>query len=259
MRPFVSSTLMPGPRVVATIEARMTSTRLPGKVLLPAAGRPLLEILIGRLHRARSIHELVVATTIGATDQPIVDLAGHLGVRVFRGSEHDVLARVCGALRATEADVCVELTGDCPLIDPEIVDEVVHAYVETAADHPYASNSDPQRSVPIGLDVQVFAADSLFELDRTTSDARDREHVSYGFYRPESDGRWRPRFVTHESTRGAEDIVVALDYREDYDLIRALHEELVRVDPAYGAREIVAWVRAHPELHDRCLRVRGRG
>src|SRR3989442_6444080 len=98
---------------VAVVEARMTSSRLPGKVMLPAAGKPLLQVLIERLRGSRSLDGIVIATTMNATDQPIVDLARRLDVSVHRGSEHDVLGRVGGALRAMQADVCVEITGDC--------------------------------------------------------------------------------------------------------------------------------------------------
>jgi spore coat polysaccharide biosynthesis protein SpsF len=243
-------------KCVATIEARMTSSRLPGKVLLPAAGRPLLQILVERLQRAPGLDGLMIATTVNATDDPISALGEKLGVGVFRGSENDVLGRVCGALRASGADVCVEITGDCPLIDPEIVGEALTEFFRTRADHPYVSNSDPYRAVPAGLDVQVFLASALFELEAATGDPDDREHVSYGFYRPESGDHWRPRFIRHASCAGAEELLVTLDYPEDYDLIRQLHEELSSIDPHYSAGDIVRWVRAHPELEARCRAVR---
>ncbi|PYN41196.1 MAG: hypothetical protein DMD95_19965, partial [Candidatus Rokuibacteriota bacterium] len=193
-----------GLKCVATVEARMTSSRLPGKVLLPAAGRPLLQILVERLRRAPGLDGLVIATTVNASDDPVSALGEKLGVGVFRGSENDVLGRVCGALRASGADVCVEITGDCPLIDPEIVGEALTEFLRTRDDHPYVSNSDPHRAVPAGLDVQVFLASALFQLDAATGDSDDREHVSYGFYRPESGDRWRPRFIRHAACAGAE-------------------------------------------------------
>jgi spore coat polysaccharide biosynthesis protein SpsF len=245
-----------GLKCVATVEARMTSSRLPGKVLLPAGGRPLLEILVERLRRAPGLDGVVIATTVNASDDPISALGEKLGVGVFRGSENDVLGRVCGALLASHADVCVEITGDCPLIDPEIVGEALTEFLRTRADHPYVSNSDPHRAVPAGLDVQVFFASALFELDATTADPDDREHVSYGFYRPESGDLWRPRFIRHAACVGAEELLVTLDYPEDYDLIRRLHEDLESVDPRYAAADIVRWIRAHPELEARCRDVR---
>ncbi len=243
-------------RCVAIVEARMTSSRLPGKVLLPAGGRPLLQILVERLSRTSGLDGVVIATTLNTSDDPIVALGEQLGVGVFRGSESDVLGRVCGALRASRADVCVEITGDCPLIDPRIVGEALVEFLRTRDVHPYVSNSDPHRAVPAGLDVQVFHADALFRLEALTDDPEDREHVSYGFYRPESGGRWRPRFIRHASCAGAEDVLVTLDYPEDYGLIRRLHEELSAVDPQYSAGDIVRWVRAHPHLEERCRAAR---
>lgn len=244
-----------GRRIVAVVEARMTSSRLPGKVLMPAGGIPLLQILIGRLRRVARLDEIVIATTTNATDDAIAALARRINTPVFRGSEHDVLDRVVKCLMAHDADVCVEVTGDCPLIDPTIVDEALDAFLADD-DRLYVSNSDPHRAVPAGLDVQVFSATALYQLDRETRDEADREHVSYGFYRPESRDRWRPHFITHASTAAARHFWLSLDYREDYELIKALHEEVSAVAPHYGAREILDWIRAHPEMHDRSLALR---
>jgi spore coat polysaccharide biosynthesis protein SpsF len=244
-------------KVVATIEARMTSSRLPGKVLMPAADKPMLQILVERLRAARGIDEIVIATTVNATDDPIEQLARRLDVAVFRGSENDVLDRVCAALRVAGADVCVEITGDCPLIDPGLVEEALAEFHATRDSAWYISNSDPHRAVPAGLDVQVFWASKLYELDASTRDPDNREHVSYGFYRPDAGDRWRPRFITHDAARGGTDVLVTLDYLEDYELIRALYEDLAPRGEIFGVAEIIRWVRRHPERHARCARVRG--
>ena len=235
----------------------MTSSRLPGKVLMPAGGVPLLAVLLARLGRARGIDAIVVATTTNAADDQIERVARGAGADVHRGSEDDVLARVSGALRASRADVCVEITADCPLIDPAIVGEALGEFLRTRGVDRYVSNSDPHRSVPAGLDVQVFDAAALYELDAETDDPLDREHVSFGFYRAESGDRWHPRFIRHASTRGAEDLLVTLDYPQDYALIRALHEEVSAAVPHYGATQIVEWIRAHPEEQRRCRAARG--
>ncbi len=247
---------MSAPRIIATVEARMTSSRLPGKVLMTAGGEPLLEILLARLGAVKQLDAIMVATTVNATDDPIVALCQKLEVPVFRGSEDDVLGRVCGALRSAGADICVEITADCPLIDPVIVGEAVDAFLSTRGDHAYVSNSDPHRAVPAGLDVQVFEAQALYQIEQETRDPQDREHVSLAFYRPESGDRWHPRFITHASAAGAGDLIVTLDYAEDYELIRSLHENLSATTPDYRAAEIIAWVRTHDTLHDRCNAVR---
>jgi len=257
----VISRVLPGgnvqrPRCVATIEARMTSSRLRGKVLMPAAGKPMLQILIERLQKAPGLDAIVVATTVNASDDPIEQITAGLGIEVFRGSEEDVLGRVCGALRGSQAEVCVEITGDCPLIDPQIVGEALTEYLRTQETNYYVSNSDPYRSVPAGLDVQVFAAEALFRLEAETQDPFDREHVSYGFYRPESGDRWKPRFISHSSCRGGEDLLVTLDYREDYELIKKLYEDLSPRDPFFPAADIIAWIRKHPLFQEKCKQVR---
>jgi spore coat polysaccharide biosynthesis protein SpsF len=241
-----------GPKVVAVVEARMSSARLPGKVLMRAGGRPLLAVLVSRLRRAAGIDEIVIATTVNPADDPIADLARREGVGVFRGSEDDVLGRVSACLEREGADVCVEVTGDCPLVDPAIVEEALAAYLSASPPRAYVSNSDPQRAVPAGLDVQVFSASALHSLAAQTTDPLDREHVTYGFYRRESGDRWNPLFIRHAVAEGTTDIWVSLDYREDYELIAALHAELSPMRPEYGTREIAEWVRAHPDLHARC-------
>ena len=221
-----------------------------------AGTKALLQILVERVQRARGIDEVVIATTVNAADDPIVKLAHDLGVGVFRGSERDVLGRVAGTLRAFAADICVEITGDCPLVDPLIIEEALREFHSSGNVHPYVSNSDPHRAVPAGLDVQVFWAKSLFQLEVEATDPRDREHVSYGFYRPETSDRWRPRFITHKATRGAENLWVTLDYQEDYEMIRRIYEDLTPRMPMFGAADVIGWIRTNPEAHDRCTRRR---
>jgi len=149
-------------RIVATIEARMTSSRLPGKVLRTVLSRPLLSFMIERLRRVWQLDQIVVATTMNESDDPIADLASGLGVGCFRGSEDDVLARVLGAARKFGADLIVETTGDCPLIDPAVVDQVIATYRANKVD--YCANV-LQPTYPRGMDVQVFATDLLAEVE----------------------------------------------------------------------------------------------
>jgi spore coat polysaccharide biosynthesis protein SpsF len=229
-------------KTVCTIEARMTSSRLPGKVLLEAAGKPLLEHMIERLRRVHALDEIVIATTEEASSDPIAALGERLGVGVFRGSEEDVLARVLGAARAAEADLIVETTGDCPLIDPATVDEVIARFNDGGAD--YCSNL-LERTFPIGMAVQAFPTAVLAEVAELTQDPADREHVSLYIY--EHPERYRLRNVAFDRPESAE-LRLTVDTLEDYALVKAVFEELYPRDRAFGLDAILALLEARPDL-----------
>jgi len=162
----------------------MGSSRLPGKVLLPALGKPMLQHMIDRVRRSAHVQEVVIAMPIGAENDPIADLATQLGVSHYRGSEDDVLLRVVGAARSCDADVVVQLTGDCPVVDPAHIDECVDRYLEGGWD--YVAN-EIVRTYPIGFDIAVMATDLLAStLDEPDLTNADREHVTtYIVDRPE--------------------------------------------------------------------------
>jgi glutamate-1-semialdehyde 2,1-aminomutase len=163
------------PRVVAIVQARTGSTRFPSKVLKPLAGRPMIERLLERLARSRLVHTTCVATTDLPADDALSRLVEALGYRVFRGSEHDVLSRFHGAAAACGAEVVVRITGDCPLVDPVLVDEVISDFLAGNVD--YASNVEPP-SFPDGLDVEVFSVEALGMAMRDARLPGQREHVT---------------------------------------------------------------------------------
>lgn len=242
--------------IIATIEARMGSSRLPGKILMPAGGQPLLGILIDRLKRVPQLDRIVVATTIHSSDDAVVEVAQRYGAGVFRGSVDDVLDRVAGALAANNATVCVEITADCPLLDPALVSAMIDHYRASEGQHKYVANTTgPVPGAPNGQDIQVFAADILFAASAETRDLADREHVSLYLYRPENADRFRPKFIQQLPEAVARRIVVTLDYEEDYHLIRGAHESIS--DPYFGIEELVRFCDAHPELSLPCLARRG--
>lgn len=228
--------------VAAVIQARMTSTRLPGKVLLRAAGREMLAHQIDRVRRARSVESICVATTSNAEDDPVAALAEREGVAVFRGSEHDVLDRFVKAAGHVGADVAVRLTGDCPLTDPALIDAVVDAF--RSADPPvdYASNSFP-RTWPIGLDVEVASMQALRAAAAEADDPYDREHVMPFLYR-------QPERFRTAACRAPEDLSGhrwTLDEPSDHALIRRILEALLPDKPAFGWRDVIALLAAHPQ------------
>ncbi len=232
----------PPSRTVAIIQARVGSSRLPGKVLLPILGRPMLSRVVERTARASSVDEVVVATTERPEDDAIAELASSEGWSLSRGSESDLLDRYIVAARAHEASVIVRITSDCPLIDPSLVDEAVAARV--AADADYASNALEPRTYPRGLDVEVMTRAALETAWREDTDPARREHATPYLYRhPE-----RFSLIRVPSDLDRSDDRWCVDTAEDFQLVSKLYEALGRDD--FGWRDALAVVDAHPGWSD---------
>jgi spore coat polysaccharide biosynthesis protein SpsF len=170
-------------RVVAIVQARMSSTRLPGKVLLDIGGETMLARVVRRVQRAISVQQTIVAATQGVADEPIVQECERLGVEMYRGAEEDVLDRFYQAACAYEASTVLRITSDCPLIDPGVIDQVVRAFEEAAPD--YASNVI-RRTFPRGLDTEVLAFQALERAWREATKPYERFHVTpYLYQHPE--------------------------------------------------------------------------
>ena len=230
-------------RTVAIVEARMRSSRLPGKVLRPILGRPMLQHLVERLRRARTLDGIVVATTADSSDDPVEALTSALGVGLFRGSEEDVLGRVLEAAHRAPADVIVEVTGDCPLVDPALVDQLVVLYRTGGYD--YVSNV-LERTYPRGMDVQVFATTALEAADRATGDPVHREHVSlYIYEHPET---FRLHNVRSGLPAAQADLRLTVDTAEDLALVTAIFEALQPSRPGFSLSDILALLERRPEL-----------
>jgi len=160
---------------VAIVQARMSSKRLPGKVLADIAGSPMITFMLRRIERCREIDRIVVATSSDSSDDPLCEEVERNGFQCFRGSLTDVLDRYAGAASASAADVVVRLTADCPLIDADLIDKVVARLITGALD--YVSNVDPP-TFPDGLDVEAFTRVALMAAARDAKDGPDREHVT---------------------------------------------------------------------------------
>jgi glutamate-1-semialdehyde 2,1-aminomutase len=161
--------------ITAVVQARMGSSRLPGKVMAPLAGVPLIEVLLHRLSQSSRITSIVLATSEDGRNDPLAAHVEHLGYRVFRGSEHDVLSRFYLAAAPATPDVVVRITGDCPLLDAALVDSIIDAYLEAGVD--YATNTNPP-TYPDGLDVEVMSFGALTTAYREATTQHDREHVT---------------------------------------------------------------------------------
>jgi spore coat polysaccharide biosynthesis protein SpsF len=230
-------------RVICFIEARMRSSRLPGKVLLPILGRPILELMIERLRRARLIDDIVIATSDDPSCDAITELADRIGTRYFRGSEDDVLARVLGAARAFNADVIVETTGDCPLHDGPLIDKVVADFKLGGAD--FVSNILPY-TTPRGTDVRVFKTEGLAEIERTSKDPADHEHVSLHYI--EHPEKYRRRNVVSELGDDASEFRITVDTREDFELVTRVYESLYPANPDFSLHDVLELLRNRPDL-----------
>ncbi len=231
-------------RRVAIIQARATSSRLPAKVLADLCGAPMLAREIERVARATRVDEIVVATTENATDDPVVALAARAGARWYRGSEADVLARMNGAAREAKADIVVRVSGDCPLIDPGVIDRVVAALESRSTELDYVT-TEPPTTFPKGLDVEVLYADVLARVARMATSRPAREHVTFFVY-GEAPALFRTATVSDDEDNSDQRWTV--DTANDLALVRRLYEELDLAAKPRGYREIVAHLRMNPAL-----------
>ncbi|MBE9138811.1 glycosyltransferase family protein [Nodosilinea sp. LEGE 07088] len=223
------------------VQARMTSTRLPGKVLKPVLGQPLLSYQIERLKRVTLADVIAIATTTNAADDPIVELSESLAVGCFRGAEHDVLSRYFGAAQAYAADVVVRVTSDCPLIDPQIMDEVIGYYLSHRDRYDYISNSI-QRTYPRGLDTEVFSTGTLEQAHREATAPPEREHVTPFIYNhPERYAIGQvtsPQDLSHHRW--------TVDTPEDFELIRRMLETLYPQVPNFTLQDCLDVIAQQP-------------
>lgn len=229
---------------VIIVQARTTSTRLPGKVLMDLAGQPMLAQQIRRLKRCQHADEIVVATTTNPTDDPVVAVTEKENVRWFRGSEHDVLSRYVVAAQEAYADVVVRITADCPLIDPLQIDAVIQALIEHNHEYDYATNIRP-RTFPRGLDVEVFFRDVIERAARLAISIPAREHVTY-FINVERPDLFLLLPVCDSADNS--DLRWTVDTEEDLNMVRRIYDELQLNCKFLPYYDILRYVRAHPEI-----------
>lgn len=227
--------------IIAVIQARMGSTRLPGKVLLPVLGKPLLALQIERVRRAKLVDQVVIATSGHPEDKPIVDLAQQQGVPSIRGSVDDVLDRYYQAAKRAQGEHIVRLTGDCPLSDPNIIDVVIRSHVKNQND--YTSNAHPP-TFPDGFDVEVMTARALQEAWYNADKASEREHVTSYFRRN------LPHIIRGNVEHHADlsHLRLTVDEEVDYDVVKAVFEGLVSVGPDFSIDDVVAFLGNHPDI-----------
>ena len=230
-------------RIVATIEARMTSTRLPGKVMLQVLGKPMLHYLVERLKKVPSIDEIILATTVNSDDDILVEFAKEENIKYFRGSEEDVMLRVVEAADSVGADIVVEITGDCPIIDPQIVEQTILMYMANNAD--YVSNGHV-RSFPDGMDTQVFALDVLKKSLSMTNELLDHEHVTLHI-RDNPQLFTKINFVAPPELDWPE-LGLTLDEQHDYNLLKIIIEHFSQENILFSCLDVVQFLKSRPNL-----------
>jgi len=232
-------------KTVAIIQARMTSHRLPGKVLLALGGQTVIDQVIRRVRSARGVDDVVVATTSRTSDDGLAAAVHATGTAVFRGDEDDVLGRYAGAARAAHADVVVRVTSDCPLFDGEVLDTILerHAGAIMAGDLDYASNT-MVRTYPRGLDAEVFSRAVLEEAAANAASPSEREHVTPYMLEP---GRCRTANVQREGSSLAA-LRWTLDNDDDYRFLTAVFDALGPQGGTFSTGDVLALLEARPEL-----------
>jgi spore coat polysaccharide biosynthesis protein SpsF len=219
-------------KTVALVQARMSSSRFPGKVLEDLAGLPLIVFMVERVRHARTLDEVVVVTSTDASDDPLEQALARRRIACFRGDLHDVLARYAAAAAREQASEIVRLTGDCPLIDPSIVDQVVTARRQAGAD--YASNIDPP-TYPDGLDVEVFTGAALARAHNEARLPSEREHVT-PWMRTAAAGLRR---VNCQAIADFSSLRLTVDYPDDLRAVRAVVAQLASAKISFDLFDVL--------------------
>jgi spore coat polysaccharide biosynthesis protein SpsF (cytidylyltransferase family) len=228
-------------KIVAIIQARIGSTRLPAKVLKDLCGKPVLWHVVSRVKSSTAISDVMVATTVNPIDDAIAQFCQQNGVMCSRGSESDVLDRYFQAARAVRADHIVRITSDCPLIDPRVIDQTIHLHLRTQAD--YTSNTMIE-TYPDGEDVEVFTFASLQKAHTEAALLSEREHVT-------------PYIKNHRTLFKLQDLAHipdlsakrwTLDDPEDYTFVKAVYDALYMNDPMFSMDDVLLYIAHHPEI-----------
>ena len=232
-----------GKKVVATIEGRMTSTRLPGKIMMPLAGKPVMAHMIERHRRSKYTDEVIVATTKLSTDDPVVELCKQIHCPYFRGSEEDVLGRIVEAGREHEADILVQGMADSPLVDWRIVDQLIEMLAKGAYD---CTSNEFQEAYPDGFDMRVYSFPVLSRYEQENTGLEHREHA--GYFLRNDPKRYKRGLLKAEGDMRWPELRLTLDTAEDYRLIAAVYDELYPKNPDFSAADVVAFLKDRPDL-----------
>jgi len=228
-------------KIICIVQARMSSTRLPNKVLMELGGKPVLSQVINQLSFSKKINQIIVATSTSKEDDAIIQWAKQNKIDYFRGDLDDVLKRFYDTAKYFQADIIVRITADCPLIDPEIVDEVIKQYIKTNSD--YVSNTNPPR-FPDGLDTEVFSFYALESAYKNASLKSEREHVTPFI-------RNNPtvfKIGNYEIEKNYESMRWTLDNTEDYHFLKNIYNRLIKYDDYIHWQDVISLLDNKPDI-----------
>ncbi|MCS6104153.1 acylneuraminate cytidylyltransferase [Clostridium botulinum] len=229
-------------KVVCIIQARMSSSRLPGKVLKKICGRTVLEHDINRLKLASNIDEIVIATTINHEDDKIVEEAKRLKVKYFRGSENDVLSRYYFAAKENRASIVIRVTSDCPCLDYVILDKMIELFIEKS-NFDYMNNTI-ERTYPRGYDIEIFYFYALEKAFHNAKKHYEREHVTPYLY----DLHNNFKILSYKNIQDNSNYRVTLDTPEDFEVIKIIYEALFNKKRYFLLNDVVRFLDKHPEV-----------
>lgn len=242
-------------KVAAIVQAREGSTRLPGKALIDICGKPALQRVIERLRAAKSLDDVIIATTTNEKDDPIINLCESLGCSYFRGSEEDVLTRVLEAARQFEVDVIAEITADCPLIDWNHIDTLLTLHGEgTAVD---MTSNIIERTFPRGYDIRVFNREALERVNKEVDNPIDRQHVSTWMYlNPKGKENYTVASIVAPTAQHRPDIEITLDTPEDLELIRWIFGfESQGYNLELTCEQVISLIDTYPDMYAKVAKI----
>lgn len=224
----------------------MDSRRLPGKAMLSVLGRPLIAYLFERISYVRGLDDAILATSVASSDDPLADFAKSEGISLYRGSKEDVLGRFYGAASEASADALVRISGDCPLIDPQLVDEVIE-FAEFSGAYVARNIIDRTLGFPRGMDVEYMTFEVLGWLNRNCTEESYREHVTLALYKEDTPFQVR-EYSAPEGASWDPHWRLCVDEQPDFELVKRIIQELHPQNPQFTLEDISDFLRKNPHI-----------